>query len=290
MLAVDFIERKKTLAMLGTAFSRVRQATMAIKRGQLFRASQLLGVNPRGRAGKAVAATAIRAKGMISNGRGGFVYPHELWLEYRYGWGPLMMTLHGLAEKLADMPRPSFITVGAECELTATSWDEPVFRQFCNGKVHTVLSGKVSAVNNTVASLRDYGVINPAAILWEVIPFSFVVDWFVGIGEYINNYTALAGLTFDNLSATVHTYVERREVFLSSWGSPGGVNSFQTKYYGLDIYAGELHSMHRFNRKRRSILTSLPVPNLQLGKGLNKKRTVDAISLAIGALSSLRRK
>lgn len=32
-----------------------------------------------------------------------------------------------------------------------------------------------------------YGFSNPAAVLWEATPFSFVGDWFFPIGDYLND-------------------------------------------------------------------------------------------------------
>lgn len=35
--------------------------------------------------------------------------------------------------------------------------------------------------------LRSFGLNNPAAVVWEAIPFSFVVDWFVNVGDALKS-------------------------------------------------------------------------------------------------------
>ncbi|UUW21344.1 MAG: maturation protein [Sanya fiers-like virus 30] len=284
MLAVDFAERQKTIDMVGTTFGRILRATRAIKAGQLKKASTLLGMNSKG-VGKFGAALATRTSALVG---GKPVNPANLWLEYRYGWSPLMGTIYGLCEKLSDLPRPQFIRERGSKLFTDTV-TETVMKQTVVGRATVTISGQVVAVNSTVVSLRDYGVINPAAIAWELIPFSFVVDWFIGVGDYLNNYTALSGLTFANLSKTTTRSGTRIERFRSNWGTIDG-QYYGAKFFGVDARSGSVASQNNFKLKKRVVLTSLPVPEIQWGKGLNKKRTVDTIALLVGTLSSLRRK
>jgi hypothetical protein len=36
--------------------------------------------------------------------------------------------------------------------------------------------------------VQDFTSLNPLAIAWELVPFSFVVDWFVGVGSYLDSW------------------------------------------------------------------------------------------------------
>jgi len=46
------------------------------------------------------------------------------------------------------------------------------------------------------------GLINPAEVAWELTPWSFVVDWFIPVGNFLEALTARAGVTFiDGCSA-----------------------------------------------------------------------------------------
>jgi len=41
---------------------------------------------------------------------------------------------------------------------------------------------------------RSLGLTNPAAVLWEKLPWSFVADWFIPIGTYLNNLDIIPAL------------------------------------------------------------------------------------------------
>ena len=47
-----------------------------------------------------------------------------------------------------------------------------------------------------VALLSQLGLINPALIAWERVPYSFVVDWFVPVSSWLNSLTAASGYDF----------------------------------------------------------------------------------------------
>jgi hypothetical protein len=51
--------------------------------------------------------------------------------------------------------------------------------------------------------LAQTGFTNPANVIWELVPFSFVVDWFIRIGDYLNACTKLDNLTVTSVSRTV---------------------------------------------------------------------------------------
>lgn len=63
--------------------------------------------------------------------------------------------------------------------------------------------------NDILASLANLGLTNPAVVAWELVPYSFVADWFVPIGEWLNAFDATVGFNF--LSGSLTT---RRE---ASW-------------------------------------------------------------------------
>jgi hypothetical protein len=37
------------------------------------------------------------------------------------------------------------------------------------------------------------GLVNPASFIWEAIPFSFLVDWFANVGEFLSNLYPFPG-------------------------------------------------------------------------------------------------
>jgi hypothetical protein len=63
-----------------------------------------------------------------------------------------------------------------------------------------------------LATLSGLGLTSPVALAWELVPFSFVVDWFLPIGPMLGAFSAFQGLTFVR---GYKTYYTERTVFLN---------------------------------------------------------------------------
>jgi hypothetical protein len=60
----------------------------------------------------------------------------------------------------------------------------------------------------TLAEFSSLGLINPLEIVWELLPYSFVVDWFLPIGNWLSSMTADAGFTFQGGSLSCMSKVK----------------------------------------------------------------------------------
>jgi hypothetical protein len=146
----------------------------------------------------------------VSNSRGK-LYRKELsrkptaaltngWLELQYGWKPLLSDLYGscewLANKLERSPRfkeSSSAEIGHN--VGATILGTPfgsVSSQISYHIVRYVLYFSQEGQHD----LSELGLINPVSIAWELLPWSFVLDWILPIGNYLNNLDATYGLVF----------------------------------------------------------------------------------------------
>lgn len=114
----------------------------------------------------------------------------------------------------------------------------------------TKIGGSYTPSDSTIETLSRYSSLNPASIIWENIPFSFVFDWFYDIGGYLRNLeTALVSRlgTFEGYVTT--TSRETHEV-LSAQDFTSG-NSHTRKA------SSETRYDQKMNRVR---LTSFPLP------------------------------
>lgn len=50
--------------------------------------------------------------------------------------------------------------------------------------------------NAALASLSKLGLANPAEVVWELVPFSFVLDWFLPVGDWLSTLDAAVGYEF----------------------------------------------------------------------------------------------
>jgi len=179
-LAVSLAEASKTSSLiLGTA-ERLYRAYRAFRRGDLQRVARELNISPK--------------------------KLHRSWLEYKYGWMPLLMDVKGAAELLAQhhVGRPPWV-VG-----TGTAQDEDsdsrhvLDSTYSSGSSYDESARRTRLVkvrieceitNPLSSSIQQMGLTNPALVVWELVPFSFVFDWFVSVGNYLQAVTALHGLT-----------------------------------------------------------------------------------------------
>jgi hypothetical protein len=117
-------------------------------------------------------------------------------------------------------------------------------------KIRYLLEFKID--NGALHALQGLGLVNPAEIAWEMLPWSFVIDWFLPIGNYINSFSSTAGLVFlrgTKSTTTIDQYTATRQFVGNPYEQGGSV------YNG---YSGTGVSHKRIETKTRDILTGMP--------------------------------
>lgn len=135
-----------------------------------------------------------------------------LWLEYWFGWAPLVSDIQATIDVLEskDLADKVYRVVGrARSEWTADeakTTPSPSVYHWEYGKLsfeHRLrLQVDFTILNPNMYLANRLGLVNPAAVLWEIVPFSFVVDWFVKVGDWLENHTAWFGLKMTDAWAT----------------------------------------------------------------------------------------
>lgn len=132
------------------------------------------------------------------------------WLEYQYGWRSLMFDIYGIMELIELQAEKRHIITGTSRYETGTDPSYPLAPPIGGTMIKTGRGVRAGAmcrmdweVENAVAQTHNrLGLLNPLALAWEAIPFSFVIDWVVPIGNYLNSLTGGWGLTFKGGSIT----------------------------------------------------------------------------------------
>lgn len=130
----------------------------------------------------------------------------DWWLELWFGWLPSLGDIYNAAEVMC-----SEMGLGRQYG-TATSRQSKIVKHSDGATSATTASirhkvGGVFAVSNpNKLLLNQLGLANPIGTLWEVIPFSFMLDWVFKIGDFINSYTDWYGLS---ITRSFHTHVMR---------------------------------------------------------------------------------
>lgn len=127
------------------------------------------------------------------------------WLEIQYAWKILLKEIEDLMQMISDSSKshPPVRMVSSSSKRTdlessrylfRTGWPESYI------EVVTKYRVKVGCYYTMEDQLRAYvqqlGFTNPINLAYEVIPYSFVADWFIPIGPYLSSLSAWEGMAF----------------------------------------------------------------------------------------------
>jgi hypothetical protein len=121
----------------------------------------------------------------------------DYWLAYSYGWAPLAGEMFALQRTFAEAThRTSRSVEGNGTSIVSDDVEFP-YNDFIEkgsfaARVRTTL--KAELTNPYLALINDLGLTNPLSVAWELVPFSFVVDWFLPVGNTLEAMTAGLGL------------------------------------------------------------------------------------------------
>lgn len=137
--------------------------------------------------------------------RGSWKKVPSRYLEMSYGWTPLMSDVHGAAEELSrvvnrELHQPQITATGSagssdfsDVKYGGTSAWRQVRRQISHRCDVSVVA---KAPNWVVQEFGRLGLQNPLTIFWEKVPYSFVADWFLPVGSYIDTFDVTNYLQF----------------------------------------------------------------------------------------------
>lgn len=215
----------------------------------------------------------------------------NLWLEYSYGWVPFMLDVRSAVNTVMDVldkPESTVATVtgyasqfgdveGAERVLFA--YADGYYRMFA--RPHSRFKTTCRVTWRCSPNSRDlparFGLINPAEVAWELIPFSFVADWFLPVGDYL---AALdVPFRFTHLGGTVGIkYIEQTD-----WVKPRMERPANQR-------ATKLSAFSQYVSVSRTPLTSAPIPKLNelsIGGNLGIARSLTSLGLLRQQLSRI---
>lgn len=197
-------------------------------------------------------------------------------LELSYGWLPLLQDAYGAGQALAQqLNNPPVQTYRARSKkpLKCSVVSPNIKTYFYSGEIRGQIIGRLKAVN--VATLN--GLLNPATVAWELLPYSFVVDWFIPIGNFLQAWsfsTAVSGTFVQTLT--------RREIFEATSGvpiNPWYVTVAQPTYISRVVWVD------------RTVSSSLNVPKPSfktLDSVFSWRRAANAVSLVVVASTNWR--
>lgn len=148
------------------------------------------------------------------------------WLAMQYGWKPLLQDVHGAFESLAKFHYADYnirqVKSSGKAKEVVRS---PIFSY--GGHAVGILQTTVETRckfglrfrldSALTAFLAQTGFTNPINLFWEVLPYSFVVDWFLPIGPYLETLSSWDGLVFVDGFQTQFTRKRHHGVIKAAW-------------------------------------------------------------------------
>lgn len=132
----------------------------------------------------------------------------NLWLQYKYGWMPLYSEIY---QAMINICRPDlnhFIvrahsSYSDQYEVNESLSGVANFVERWEVKCGCTMKADLSISNTALFNVQQLGLQNPLEVAWEVIPFSFVADWFLPVSNYLSMLTAMQGMTINSASTTI---------------------------------------------------------------------------------------
>lgn len=161
----------------------------------------------------------------------------DTWLEFSYGWKPLLSDTRAIAEATASVLverglalRYQTAKSSLKKEVSKTASQPGASGTFRSYSVRRVAIGVNFRIPSGAVSIVDaFGLSNPLTVAWEVVPFSFVVDWFLPVGDALRSLTAFSGLEFHSGWKTeTDLFKYEIETILTSPPPSGGVSSIRS--------------------------------------------------------------
>ncbi len=260
-LSEAFAGLPETVLMVALRTKQVLTAWRSMRRGDFRGAAAALGLSPR-RWHKTL----------------GIKSTQQAWLELQYGWLPLLGDIwSGIKltnDLLSGAQHHAYAKRQLETDLWTygltsggpSTWVNPQITTWGRTSVDVRYNFRVSDTN--LAFLNSLGVLNPFYTVWVAVPFSFLVDWFLPIGDWLQSISSTLGLQF------IDGYITQR-----SWGyaevSASSVNLPNKKFE-----IGSTTASAGLCRITRDALTvwPWPVPYLRFPFS-SDKRVANAIAL-----------
>lgn len=287
-LLTSAVEWKSSLDMITKRAGTLIEAYSALRKGHLFEVAKILGI-PNKTAQQVVRRSRKKLKWSLRappKERGKkkpverYASPTSAWLEYWMGWAPLMGDIgHALNTLVRTPPPNNHFSVGVRVTVPTVVVEQGSPLSHYYFRKQTDSTGVLSAYGNFIVTnhnlnlLNQLGFVNPALTMWQIVPFSFIVDWFGNVGQVIGSLTDNVGITLSETGSArmMKTTVTTLDVGYEIFYDP----SFRQEFYSLS------QSGERLELRRDPGGLPKPQLNFAMLDKLSLSRAATSISLLV---------
>jgi len=244
-LAQNLAEGLQTVNLIADISKRVGTSILALKKGNIY--SAVTNLFPKNRK-------------QLAND----------FLAYRYGISPLLQDIGGAVEHLADYilhnvpgksnghAKKKFVRL----ETNIVDIDHKRFtiitRYETNVRIKYATEFRLK--DELLRQATQLGFTDPATVTWELVPFSFVVDWFLPIGDFLQSLTSIEGLELGESYKTV--FIKQSVTVTISVESLGGA-AFNEIGTDGDGFLGGWKADSIYCNRKVVLLPNLPPPHFK---------------------------
>lgn len=243
----------KTIKTLIERIHTAAAAYKALRRGDPYGLALALGFSPNGKRFSKNAA--------------------NLWLETQYHWKPLLADIYGISKVIENGLRDNKGILSAKVSKSDTlsfKFGPPfgigIWDHDASVRIKATTEFYFSIWSPWLATLESLGILNPIALGWNLLPFSFVIDWLLPVGLWASNLTATLGTTYLGGYTTYST----RTVERAKWAD---ISEAQ-------LYRGTVPKGHIVvNQFQRVAHYTWPEANVYVKSPFSATRAVTALAL-----------
>jgi hypothetical protein len=255
-LGVSLGEAGEAFSMIGNTATRIYQAYRNIRQGNIYGAAINLTGHPPHKS--------IRPSKVVA----------ENWLQLQYGWLPLIKDVQNGAEFLAhhfNVPLQNVVRATARTK-QGGGFSSSSPTNITKAEIEYLEKVSIKAILREKNVYALAGLTDPLSIAWELTPYSFVADWFIPIGSW---------LQARQLSSAIEaTYV------ISTLTKATAIGMTSTNISAHGNIPAFYHERGAFTRTVQAALV-VPIPTFKpFGKAASVKHCINAVALLINRFSS----
>lgn len=208
----------------------------------------------------------------------------NLYLEYRYAIRPLVFEMQqclvamskALKKACRQTARGKEITLIDGHSNTTLPRESYSASHYVDGVVRTTEKSSVVARAGVLFEIQEsinallsvWGFDQPLEAVWELVPFSFIYDWFFSVGDVLSSWSIGNGLSPISSWVTVQhiSFIEKKPISLAIANRANYV--WKTPYVNLGSSYGSINRKWRVPSPPRSIIPRFDL-KLNLGKILD---------------------
>jgi len=263
-------ESRQTIALVATTATRIAKMLHYLRDGNLYKAKkEITGV----KVNSGHVLSKKNRKPLTASNLSDAV------LELQYGWRPLISDVHDSMQSLAVKLNGSFSTRVKTTRKTIAN-DVITIAGIKLFRVTTCRVEYRAYYNTPLSTSTQFHLNDPLSVAWEVMPWSFVADWFLPIGDYLGGLDYFRSFNIGDLWST--RVIEKRLSFAGNADSIDYIILSDSQFYRKEKYL-----------LRDRVLTGtvdLPVPTFKsMKKALQPEHLLNAFALLTSTTDGIRK-